>query len=164
MQACKPIACASKSLSDCETRYANIEREMLAVRFGCDRFHTYVYETRFTVESDHKPLEMTILKNLAAALQRLKRMLLRIQPYDVQIHYRPGKEMVLVDTLSRQPCPDNKTIEIYVHIIHVQFSTRKLDDLRRETRNGSELQNMLKVIFDGWPDRQLDLHPQLRPF
>ena len=40
MQAGKPIAFASKSLSDCETRYANIEREMFAVVFGCERFHT----------------------------------------------------------------------------------------------------------------------------
>ena len=63
------IAFASKSLSDCETRYANIEREMLAVVFVCERFHTYVYGTRFTVESDHKPLEMIILKDISAAPQ-----------------------------------------------------------------------------------------------
>ena len=109
-------------------------------------------------------LEMIILTNLAAAPQRLQRMLLRIQPYDVQIRYRPGKEMALADTLYRQPCPDNKTIELVVQISHVQFSTRKLDDLRRETRNDSELQNLLKVIVDGWPDRQRDVHPQLRSF
>ena len=42
MQAGKQIAFASKSLSDCETRYAKIEREMLAVVFGCERFHTNV--------------------------------------------------------------------------------------------------------------------------
>ena len=138
---------------------------MLAVVSGCERFHTYVYETRFTVESDHKPLDIIILKNLAAAPQRLRRMLLRIQPYDVQIRYRPGKEMALADTLSRQPCPDNKTIELDVQISHVQFSIRKLDDLRRVTRNDCELrQNLLKVIVDGWPDRQRDVHPQLRSF
>ena len=74
MQAGKPILFASKSLSDCETRYANIEREMLAVVFGYERFHAYVYGTRFTVESDHKPLEMIILKNLAAVPQRSHRM------------------------------------------------------------------------------------------
>ena len=164
MQAGKPIAFASKSLSDCVTRYTNIERDMLAVVFGCERFHTYVYGKRFTVESDHKPLEMIILKNLAAAPHRSQRMLLRIKPYDVQIRYRPGKEMALADTLSRQSCPDNKVIEPDVQISHIQFSTRTLDDLRREARNDSELQNLLKVIVDGWPDRQRDLHPQLRPF
>ena len=53
----KPIAFASKSLSDTEQRYANIERELWAVVFGCERFHTYVYGKHFTIESDHKPLE-----------------------------------------------------------------------------------------------------------
>ena len=47
---------------------------MFAVVFGCERFHTYVYGTRFTVESDHKPLQMIILKNLAAAPHRLQRI------------------------------------------------------------------------------------------
>ena len=45
MQAGKPIAFVSNSLSDCETCYANIEQDMLAVVFECERFHTYVYGT-----------------------------------------------------------------------------------------------------------------------
>ena len=48
-------------------RYSIIEHEMLAVVFGCERFHTYVYAKHCTVLSDHKPLEMIHLKNLAAA-------------------------------------------------------------------------------------------------
>ncbi len=32
-------------------RYANIERELLAVIFGCIRFHTYIYGARFTIQS-----------------------------------------------------------------------------------------------------------------
>ena len=61
------IAFASKSLSDVETRYANIERELLAVVFGVEKFHTYLYGSEFTVESDHKPLESIVSKNLAQA-------------------------------------------------------------------------------------------------
>ena len=38
----KPVAFASKSLTDVETRYANIEREMLAVVYRCERFHIYL--------------------------------------------------------------------------------------------------------------------------
>ena len=38
----KPIAFASKALTDTESRYANIERELLAVVYGCERFHTYL--------------------------------------------------------------------------------------------------------------------------
>ena len=107
----KPIAFASKTLSDCEQRYANIERDMLAVVFGCERFHTYLFGKRFLVQSDQKPLEMIHRKNLAAAPQRLQRMLLRLQPYDFELRYKPGKEMALADTMSRQPCRDKEQIE-----------------------------------------------------
>ena len=58
----KPISFASKSLTDVEQRYANIERELLAVVYGCERFHTYIYGKKVVVESDHKPLEMIICK------------------------------------------------------------------------------------------------------
>ena len=42
-----PFEFASKPHSDCEQRYTNIEREMLAVFFGCERFHTYVFGKSF---------------------------------------------------------------------------------------------------------------------
>ena len=99
----QPIAYSSKSLTDTETRYANIERELLAIVFACQRFNTYVLGRPFTVESDHKPLEMIHQKSLASAPPRLQRMLLQLQRYDVTIRYRPGKEMLLTDALSRCP-------------------------------------------------------------
>ena len=99
----KPIAFASKSLTETEKHYANIEQEFLAVVFGWEQFRTYIYRCAFEVESDHKPLGMICLKNLTAAPPRLQRMLLRLQEYDVVIKYRPGKEMLLADGLSRLP-------------------------------------------------------------
>ena len=88
----QPIAYASKSLTDTETRYANIERELLAIVFACQRFNTYVLGRPFTVESDHKPLEMIHQKSLASAPPRLQRMVLQLQRYDVtmQIQTREG--------------------------------------------------------------------------
>ena len=61
----QPIAFASKSLTDAETRYANIKRELLAIVFACQRFSTYLLGRSFVAESDHKPLEMIAMKNLA---------------------------------------------------------------------------------------------------
>ena len=46
----KPICYASRTLSSSERRYANIERDLLAVVFGCDRFHYYVFGCIFTVD------------------------------------------------------------------------------------------------------------------
>ena len=68
----QPITYASKSLTDTETRYANIERELLAIVFACQWFNTYVLGRPFTVESNHKLLEMIHQKSLASAPPRLQ--------------------------------------------------------------------------------------------
>ena len=67
----KPIGFASKSLTGAESRYANIERELLAVVFSCIWFNTYLQGRRFTVQSDHKPLEMIHLKSMHNVPPRL---------------------------------------------------------------------------------------------
>ena len=97
----KPIVFASKSLTGAESHYANIERELLAVVFACIRFNTYLQGHRFTVQSDHKPLEMIHLKSMHKVPPRLQRMLLQLQKYDMEIKYKPGSEMLLADALSR---------------------------------------------------------------
>ena len=57
MQDGKPIAYASKALTPTETGYAQIEKEMLAILFGCTHFKNYIYGRRTVVESDCKPIE-----------------------------------------------------------------------------------------------------------
>jgi hypothetical protein len=74
----KPVTYASKSLSDVETRYACIERELLAIVFGVQRFHTYLYGRTFKVLTDHKPLVMILQKPLTRAPPRLQRMMLKL--------------------------------------------------------------------------------------
>ena len=101
LQANGPITFASKSLTETESRYSNIEREMLGIVFGLERFHQYVYGRHVEVHTDHKPLESIYTKHLFAAPPRLARMLLRIQQYDVSIKYVPGSDVKLADALSR---------------------------------------------------------------
>ena len=97
-----PVAYASRSLTQSEQNYAQIEKEMLAITFGCERFHEYIYGKKsVTVNTDHKPLEFILQKPLYQALLRLQRMILRIQKYCVAVKYKPGKELLVADTLSR---------------------------------------------------------------
>ena len=58
----KPVAYESKALTPTEMRYANIEREMLVVVFGCLTYHHYLYGRRFVCRSDHQPLEKNPFK------------------------------------------------------------------------------------------------------
>ena len=161
----KPIAFASKSLTETESRYANIERELLAVVFGAQRFHTYIYGKHFTVESDHKPLEMISLKNLTAAPPRLLTMLLKLQGYDMTIKYRPGREMILADSLSRAPNKRNaSTINLDTKIALVQFSNEKISTLQHATKEDGILSQLFDIIVTGWPEKQRDLPRDLRPY
>ena len=72
LQEGRPVAYGSKALTPAETRYANIEREMLAVVYGWGRFHNYVFGQKFSVQSDHKPLAAIHMKHLNAAPPRLR--------------------------------------------------------------------------------------------
>ena len=160
----KPIAFASKAFTDTEQRYANIERELLAVVFGCERFHTYIFGTHFTVESDHKPLEQIQKKSLANTPPRLQRMMLRLQQYDVNIVYRPGKEMVLADSLSRLNPAKDKEIDLEQSIYAVQFSHDRLQELKQKTDGDQELSTLKTIITDGWPDSAKDVPKTVRNY
>ena len=106
----QPITFTSKSLTDTEIRYANIERELLAIIFACQCFSTYLLGKSFIAESHHKLLEMIAMKNLANAPPHLQRILLELQRYNVTIKYCPGAQMQLMDALSR--CPTRASLEI----------------------------------------------------
>ena len=87
------VAYASRSLTDNERNYAQIEKELLAIVFGAEKFNQYTYGRKVYVESDHKPLEVIYRKPLATAPKRLQRMLLRLQKYDLEIGFKPGQHM-----------------------------------------------------------------------
>ena len=64
MQNGQPIAYASKSLTTTQQAYVQVEKEALALVFGCEKFQLYLYGRNFVAETDHKPLEIIIKKPL----------------------------------------------------------------------------------------------------
>ena len=60
----KPVNFSSRSLIDAETRYCNLEREMLAVAWAVNHYRQYVYGRRFKIVSDHSPLQQIIKKDM----------------------------------------------------------------------------------------------------
>ena len=93
-----------------------------------------VYGKSFVLESDHKPLEMINLKNLAVAPQRLQRMFLRVQPYDVVLRYKPGKQMMLADAMLRQPSSESTQIDLDIKCHSYSFQRRNYSRLERRHR------------------------------
>ena len=73
MQQGQPVAYASRAMSNSEINYAPIEKEMLAIVFGCERFNMYTHGAEVEVHSDHKPLESIFKKRLFKVPPRLKK-------------------------------------------------------------------------------------------
>ena len=165
MQNNRPIAYASKSLTPAETRYANIEREMLACVFGAERFHLYIYGAPFVIRSDHKPLETICQKPLTSAPPRLQRMLLELQKYDYKITYKPGRAMIPADALSRLPKRTaDPPIPLDITVNFVQFSQSALSKLKDSTALDPALGELLQVICKGFPEHQHQVSSLLRPY
>ena len=171
MQGGQPVAYASRALTDTETRYAQIEKELLAIVFACDRFDPYIYgRDLVSVESDHQPLEAIMKKPLNDAPKRLQRMLLRLQKYPVCVHYKRGSQMYLADTLSRAYLPHQEsTVEVkeLEYISHAESLAWASDDLQRLKQASAQdvaLQELSQVIRQGWPPSKTRVLDAARPY
>ena len=86
----QPVAYVSKSLSEAEQNYANIERELLGVVFSLETFKHFTSGRQTNIITDHKPLTSLFSKCFANSSPRLARMMLRISDYDANILYQKG--------------------------------------------------------------------------
>lgn len=94
------IAYASKSLTDCEKRYCQTEKEALALVWAVEHYHIYLYGKHFELVTDHKALETIFGKPTSKACARIQRWVLRLQSYTYTVVYIKGKSNI-ADTLSR---------------------------------------------------------------
>ena len=167
LQGDRPVAFASKALSSSQSNYSNIERETLALVFGVTRFHTYLFGKRFTVFTDHKPLEMIWVKPLTSAPPRLQKLLVKLQGYDMVVVYKPGSTMVLSDTLSRLPNPsDNEDVPLDVQVKNVQLDLMNFGQsaIQEETTKDPSLRALSQIIYKGWPNNIKELPQDLREY
>ena len=172
----QPVAYASRSLTPAEKNYAQIEKELLAILFACERFHPYVYGQDVQVQCDHKPIEMIMKKSISKASPRLQRMLLRLQRYTLKVIFKPGKEMYLADTLSRAYITtqgylgqDVDIDEDPVRMIHTIYDSLSVSEeikqtLITETKNDATLQLLERVIHAGWPKTRRAVDKDLQDF
>ena len=104
----RPIAFASKSLSNAERRYSNIEREALGILHRLKQFYHYHFVRDMSIIMGHKPLVTIFKKNVAMLSQRIQWILLRIHQYRVRIMSKPGWDLFIADWISRQKHKENK--------------------------------------------------------
>ena len=187
MQDGRPVAYASRALTSTEQNYAQIEKELLAVCFGLERFHTYCYRhPNLVVETDHKPLISIFSKALSNAPRRLQRMMLRLQNYSFSLKYKPGAQVIFADTLSRAypkegaysesqqfsetvaAVNDLSTFEIELQrdeSLQLIIASESLkNELVRTAQSDPVVAGLKTFLRNGWPDERSKLPDELREF
>ena len=159
----KPVAYASRSMSNAEKNYAQIEKKMLSITFAVRKFHQYIYGKEcVVVENDHKPLATIMKKTIDKVPPRLQRMMLCLQPYDLTVKYVPGKFMYIADTLSRAYLTAERAddcvglehdLEYVVHTViqNLPVATSKLTEFKEATALDSTLQTVVRYCQHEWP-------------
>ena len=183
MQAGQPVSYAARALTTVEERYAQIEKELLAILFAVEKYDTYLVGMKVKIETDHKPLETIFRKSLVSAPKRLQSMLLKLQKFDLDVVYKKGSQMYLADTLSRAYPPHKPKSEgedLTVHKIerstyqadlesinmasHVPVKDTTLEILKQAAKNDPEYNSLISVIQSGWPDEKTSLPEEVKDY
>ncbi|XP_041357514.1 uncharacterized protein LOC121374482 [Gigantopelta aegis] len=160
----KPVAYASRTLSETEQRYAQIEKEALAITWSCERFRDFILGLEFHIETDHKPL-ISLLgsKNLEQLLPRIQRFRMRLMSYKYTISHVPGKRLSSADALSRapvnsQPTKSDKDLledtNIYIASVLASLpaTEKRLDEIRFNLQIDPVCLHLVSFCCDGWPE------------
>ena len=87
----KPIAYASRTLSNSERNYSQIDKESLAIIFAVKHFDFFLYgKESFTIYTDHKPVIPLFgahAKVPTLVASRLQRWALTLSAYNYSIEY-----------------------------------------------------------------------------
>ena len=135
----KPIVFESRTLTDIEQRYPIRDKELLAIIYALTKWRHYLLNMPFTMVTDHESLHY--LKTMPILTPRLARWLDFIEEFDMKVIYRPGKENVVADALSRQE---------YHHIaVLIIGESDLMQCIKKETSKDSFANKVITLLKEG---------------
>ena len=79
----------------------------LAIVWGVEHFHIYVYGHKFVLVTDHKPLETIHGNRTSKTSEKIERWVLRLQPYSFTVQYKTA-----VVRIQRITCPVTQHLRV----------------------------------------------------
>ncbi|XP_060110491.1 uncharacterized protein K02A2.6-like, partial [Heteronotia binoei] len=154
-----PVAYYSRTLTQAERNYAQIDKEALAIVAGVHKFNDYLYGRRFTIATDHKPL-LGLLAPDRQTPQILSQRVLRwnqfLNSYMYTLVHRAGKSMGHADALSRLPLPEEGADPAPAHHIMLVESLPEQPlhaaEVAKATQKHKILSRVLDWVVRGWPE------------
>ena len=167
----KPVAYASRFMSETEQRYSQIEKEALGIVWACEKFKDYVLGKHIDLETDHKPLvPLLSTASLANLPPRILRFRLRLSQFLYDISHVPGKLLCTADALSRATTthvPRDKEeveMETFVQAIvsSLPASTARLGYSKSQEED-SICSQIIKFCQSEWP-KKAEISTELQPY
>ncbi|UYV67705.1 hypothetical protein LAZ67_5001654, partial [Cordylochernes scorpioides] len=170
LQEDRPLAFASASFSDSQKQYSQIEKELLSVYYGCKKFEYLLSGHTFVVQTDHQPLLPLVKKPLSDISPRLQRLVMKLIAFDFKLQYKPGKYLIVADTLSRDTHPMDELPTPFledkrmVKMVRVNISDEKLVAMQKDTREDPALAKVIDYVIEGWPICKKDVDEDAKVF
>lgn len=154
----KPVAFVSRTLSESEKKYSQIEKEALACVVGVTRFRSFLYGHRFILQTDHKPLLSLFNENKSVpqqAANRIQRWALVLSSYEYQIEWRDTTSHANADALSRLPLPvvpatSTTPPETVLLIENLQVAPVTATEITDWTQRNPLFSRLYRYIRHGW--------------
>ena len=156
----KPVGFYSRTLSDTERKYSQIEKEALACVVGVTRFHSYLWGHHFILQTDHKPLLTLFHQHKSIpqqAANRIQRWAWKLAGYEYTIEWRATGQHSNADGLSRLPlikAPRDTTIPAELVLLMEQLEEAPVTarQIATLTRRDPVLALVYRYIQEGWPN------------
>ena len=160
----QPVAYISRALTQTEERYAQIEKEALALTWACERLSDYLLGLQFHIETDHKPLVSLFgQKSLDELPLRVQRFRMRMMRFSFSISHVPGKDLSIADALSRAPASSpelddhllEEEAEAYVQATMAMLpaTEKRLEEIKLEQGKDNICKELVSYTRFGWPDK-----------
>ncbi|UYV83464.1 K02A2.6-like [Cordylochernes scorpioides] len=167
-----PIAFASRTLTEAEKHYSQLEKEALSIVYGCEKFRQYLLGRSFVLVTDNRPLMHLFsphkLIPLCAA-SRIKRWSLKLGAFHYSVEFRKTEDHGNADALSRLLLKaneggtyDDDQILLLRKMNEVPFS---FQDVAFETKRDKTLAIVLRnVREDIWQSPKFTKENPLSPY
>ena len=170
----RPVHLASRSLTETEVGYDQLEREAIAMQFAAIRFKQFLAGGKYTHFIDPEPLKAMIEKTKKEAPARVDRVRLKLQGFSFDIQLVKGKHNP-ADYLSRHPLPhklcsleekrDFADIENHLFVVaHMLPNAITVNRVQQETLNDPVLMKIVNMIKAGVKNLPADCEKCLQPF
>ena len=172
------VQAGSRFLTDTESRYATIEKEMLGVTWAVIKCHKFLAGLQhFDIITDHNPL-LSILNNRRLdeiENPRLQRLRTKLMAYHFTAHWQKGSLHSAPDALSRNPVNDpvppdqlaEEPVRSPYQIAAIQQRSAlsvNLQDVRNAALHDTIYNKVKSLVINGFPGSKAELPDDLKPF